>query len=132
VYLREEVNLYPHYLRSFQADSRFGNPDLRYFSFGIFYQNGLTGQLDYTTGVGFWPSTKWRIDYNIRYTTLNNFGSVRVNYQELRLYRDLHCWEFRLAYRRRINVEEINFMLNLKTSALANPLRRQEEFYPWR
>lgn len=136
VYLREESIIHPHSIRAVQADSRIGNPDKKYLNFGVFYQSDRPDQLDFNTGIGFCPTQNWKIDYNIRTTTLDSFGQIRANDQELKLYRDLHCWEFKLSYRRRLNAEEIYFQLDLKSASKNRknlyPAKQEQEFYPWR
>jgi LPS-assembly protein len=136
VYLRQENDIYPYSFRALQVDSRVGNPDIRYLNLGVFYQSARPDQLDFITGIGFWPTKKWRIDYVIRPRTLNNFREVQVNDQELKLFRDLHCWEFKLTYRRRGTAEEFFVLLDLMSAArnrekLYEP-RQEREFYPWR
>lgn len=136
IYLRQENVVYPYSFKSLQADSRWGKSENKYLNFGVFYQSARPDQLDFNTGIGFWPTKKWKIDYTIRASALNNFDQLTSNDQEIKIYRDLHCWEFKLTYRRRQNIDEVYFLLDLKSAARNRQVlynRNQEkEFYPWR
>ncbi|MHB9155751.1 MAG: hypothetical protein ACYC5N_08705, partial [Endomicrobiales bacterium] len=137
VYLREESNLYPHYLRSVQTLLNIGEPDQQYVNLGFFYQYDRPDELGFNVGFGFWPTSKWKLDYRINAAATGNYTGIRPNDQEVRLYRDLHCWEFKVAFRRRFTAEEIYFQINLKPSASANRekmryIQQEKEFYPWR
>jgi len=136
VFGREENSIYPYQINSVQLDSRFGQLDKRYVNVGAFYQSVNPNNLDFTTGVGFWPTTKWKIDYALHWTSVNNFDTLIANDHELKIYRDLHCWEVKLTYRHRPDgQEDINFQIGLKSSAKDKkryPTRDAKEFYPWR
>jgi LPS-assembly protein len=136
MYVREENTLHPFSLSSVQMDSRIGNVEGRYISLGVFYQSYRSSEMDFSTGFGFWPNKKWRIDYNIWATSLNHFTGVRTSSQEVKLYRDLHCWELKLIGRTRPGNQEIYVQLDLKSSARNRrqlyPQGANEEFYPWR
>ncbi|MGA2091326.1 MAG: hypothetical protein ABSH12_07705 [Endomicrobiales bacterium] len=136
MFCHEENAVYPYQLNSVSMDDRFGKQDVRYFNFGVFYTSTLPNEMDYTTGFGFWPSKKWKIDYALHWTSVNDFQTLIANDHEIRLYRDLHCWEFRLTYRHRPDgTVDINFNIGLKSSAQNNqryPDREAKEFYYWR
>lgn len=136
VYLREESSLYPDYLRSVQSVIGLGAPEKNYANIGIFYLTSRPEQVDFNVGFGFWPTKKWRIDYIVRGSSLENFNSFLFNDHELKLYRDLHCWETKLTYRRRGVYEEIYFQIDLKTTLGRRQKQRlinqEKEFYPWR
>lgn len=136
VYLREEQILYPAEMRSFQALAQFGDTAKSYVNLGTFYQSAYPDQLDFSIGFGFWPSSKWKIDINNKTTSYEYFGSFRTTYNEVKVYRDLHCWEASTTYRRIADVTEIYFQISLKASSAArNKLynkQGEQEIHPWR
>ncbi|MFH1369626.1 MAG: hypothetical protein ABII64_10940 [Elusimicrobiota bacterium] len=137
IYVREESGLYPnHYLKSFQAMTQMGMPETRYLNLGFFYQSALPGQYDFNVGFGFWPTSKWKLDFNSRTSTLNNFAETRTTFYEAKLYRDLHCWEIGTTYRRVSEVIEVFFQIGLKASTETRKKiynkQKEQEFYPWR
>ena len=135
-YIREESNLFTGDLNSVQSILNWGEPERRYINLGVFYQSARPGQLDYNAGIGFWPAKKLRIDYNARLASSSGLNEFRFSDHELKLYRDLHCWEFKMIYRKRLASEEVYLQIGLKTAAKIvrdNLYRKQEnEFYPWR
>lgn len=137
VYLREDSVFYPnHYLKSFQALSQIGMPETKYFNFGFFYNADLPGQYDFSLGFGFWPTDKWKLDYSVKTSALNSFVDFRTTFYEIKVYRDLHCWETGVTYRRVAEVTEVYLQIGLKVTAEArnkiNKKQQEKEFYPWR
>lgn len=134
LFFREENVIYPAALNSLSALASVGQPERTYGSFGVFYNGSAPDDLGFTTGFGFWPTSKWKLDYQLSATSLNRFQGFRLGEQEIRLYRDLHCWEFKISYRKRPVAEEVYFQLNLKISAANRSKIQQQskEFYPWR
>ena len=137
LYLTEESGFYPnHYLKSFQALSQIGSPDAQYVNLGFFYQNAAPDQYDFSFGFGIQPTIKWKLDFNTRTSALNNFRDFRTTYYEAKVYRDLHCWETSVTYRRILDVVEVYFKIGLKTSSEARKklykIQQEREFYPWR
>jgi len=135
-YLREESNLFTGGLNSIQSITSWGEPERQYLNMGVFYQSARPDQLDYTAGIGFWPTKKLRIDYNTRLASSAGLNEFRFSDHELKLYRDLHCWEFKMIYRKRLTSEEVYLQIGLKTAVntARNKLYRKQEseFYPWR
>ncbi|MCB4790630.1 MAG: hypothetical protein LHV68_01965 [Elusimicrobia bacterium] len=136
IYVKEATNIYPHTLNSVQTLFMYGNRDDKYLNLGLFY-NGLTPtQADFNVGLGFNPTAKWRVEYNIYSTETRDFREIRTNDQELKVARDLHCWMLGLRFLRRLAYEEVYLSIDLKTSfkkrkELYNRPHEQE-FYPWR
>jgi len=135
-YLREESNIYPHYLNSVQGELRLGRMDAESSSLGAFYHSSRPEELDLNVGLSFWPTSKWRINYIFRTTAAENFKKFTTNDEEIRIYRDIHCWEFKVIYRRRQAFEEVYLQVDLKTSATNRKnvydKEKEKEFYPWR
>jgi LPS-assembly protein len=136
IYVREESNLYPITIKSLQTLSQFGDPSKNYINFGFFFQENLPGEYDFTAGFGFWPTSKWKLDFNTRTSALDNFNDFRTTYYEAKVYRDLHCWEFSTTFRRVGEVSEVFFKINLKaSSANRNKIYNkagERDIYPWR
>ncbi|MFC1501736.1 LPS-assembly protein LptD, partial [Elusimicrobiota bacterium] len=109
LYVREENDIYPFNLNSAQAYINIGRIEKKYLNFGVFYYSGRPDDLDFSTGFGFWPTRKWRLDYTVRMTSLEKLRSMRINDEEIKLFRNIHCWEFRIKYRRRLDNEQIYF-----------------------
>ena len=145
-YLRQTQLLDPMKFQSLQFDLQVGDQDKAYFNFGAFYTDYndpmmivQTHQIVNTLGFGFWVTPKWRIDYNIHTTTSLDGTYFRLDDQELKIYRDLHCYNFGVTWRIRANSQEAFFMFNLKTNT---PFDRRnlgkdtidddQIFYPWR
>jgi LPS-assembly protein len=141
LYLREQSNFYPNSLQTAQAYFSYGDPTNIYASFGTFYNYVNDKDIDINLSFGFWPTKKWKIDYTISTTAVDSFRSYRTNNQEIRIYRDLHCWDMKLTYDRRTliengvdtEVDEIKWLLSIKgsTGTFYNKAHEQE-FYPFR
>lgn len=144
LYLKEENNIYvtysdlinSDYLRSVQTIVTLGQMDNEYVSLGAFYQADRPDELGFNTSFGFWPTKKWKLDYRLSAVSLEKFNSVRFNDQQLSVYRNLHCWEVKVTYRRRLEAEEVYLQLNLTSAAkerkkYVDP-KFEKEFYPWR
>jgi len=144
LYVKEENNIYltyldpinSSYLRSIQSIFTIGQIDNQYLSVGVFYQADQPDDLGFNTGFGYSPNSKWKVDYRISAVALDRFNSVRFNDQQITVYRNLHCWELKLTYRRMLTTEEIYFQLNLTSSSKNRKKLYNEgfekEFYPWR
>lgn len=136
VFGRQENTIYPFRLTSVQMDTRFGQADVRYINIGAFYHYTRPDDMTFTTGLGFWPTKKWKIDCAVNWASQDHFTSMSFNDHELKIYRDLHCWEAKLGYRRRPDGnEDIQLQIGLKRSSrarAANSAYAAREFYPWR
>ncbi|MDR1474802.1 MAG: hypothetical protein LBS38_03880 [Endomicrobium sp.] len=122
------------------------------FNFGLFYQRFdnpkeayRNSSIDNVIGFGLWLSPKWRLDYTLRCTiAMNTMYSKysKLNEQELKLYRDCHCYNLGIIYSKRPYIEEkIEVKFGMKTnmpfSKRSNNLGYDDEnpteiFYPWR
>jgi len=118
LYTREVNSIYPFKMDSLQSELRWEELDVRYFGLGVFYQStpAPPNRLDFSGTFGLWLSPKWRIDYAVRTNTTPELTGFTINSQEVKLYRDLHCWEATLTYRRRVTEEEIYFLITTKSS----------------
>jgi LPS-assembly protein len=157
VYLKQGQQIDPLRFQSAQLDIKVGETEKVYLNVGAFYQyypdmlkNDYTGlyyenpsayrskQLDNTLGFGLWITPKWRIDYNIRLTSRIDKLYMRMNDHELKLYRDLHCYNLGVTWRIRGIYHEVFFKFDLKTNMpydRTNQDKQSEEdkiFYPWR
>ena len=97
----------------------------------MFYNAANPDNLDFSTGFGFWPTSKWRFDYTIKATESDNFSSWLVNDTEIKLFRNIHCWELKISYRTRLNNNQIFFNIGLNTSSANGAKKPQKEFNPW-
>ena len=131
VYVSEQNSVFPIWsIQSAQAYVNWGRVETHYFNFGVFYNSGTPDNMDFVTGFGFWPAKKWRLDYSIRTTSVDRFSSWTVNDTEIKLFRNIHCWEFKISYKRRLQSDEIFFNIGLNSST--NGARKpQKEFNPW-
>jgi LPS-assembly protein len=124
VYAKETQQLEPSFkFRSLQIDIRTGELTTSYFNFGMFYQHYddpkkvcRNNKINNIIGFGLWLNPKWRFDYNIRSTIAINVMYSRLNEHELRIYRDCHCYNFGIRYRKRINEWNFDLMFNMKTN----------------
>ena len=144
LYVKETNNIYltmldpidSNYLRSVQSIVTIGQMDEQYVSLGAFYQADQPDNLGFNVSFGYRPNAKWKIDYRLVAEALDRFNSVTFNDQQITIYRNLHCWECKVTYRRMLNNEEVYFQINLTSSSKARKkLYNQsfeKEFYPWR
>ena len=131
LYMSESNSVYPIWsVQSAQAYVNWGRIEKHYLNFGVFYNYANPDNLDFVTGFGFWPTKKWRFDYSIRTTSVNRFSSFLVNDTEIKLFRNIHCWEFKISYRRRLEANEVYFNIGLNSSTLGAK-KPQKEFNPW-
>lgn len=134
--LREETVLYPwHYMKSFQGILNFGR-DEKYVNCGVSYQAANPKDLDMNMGLGVWLTEKWKIKYSISVHSSEYMKIIKPSDQELKIFRDLHCWNFQFTFRKRLEYEEVLFLIDLKSamnfrkSLFKRP--HEKEFYPWR
>jgi LPS-assembly protein len=148
VYAKETQRLEPSFkFKSLQVDIRTGKLTTSYFNFGVIYQHYdnpkeiyRNNRIDNIIGFGLWLNPKWRFDYNIRSTIAVNIMYSRLNEHKLGIYRDCHCYNMGIIYKKRPNEWDFNFMFSMKTNMLftknSNNLERDdnptEVFYPWR
>jgi LPS-assembly protein len=135
-YAKESTNIYPHNLGSAQVMFMYGMKETKYLNLGVFY-NGTTPDLaDFNIGLGFNPTAKWRVEYNIYSTAARDLREIRMNDQELKVTRDLHCWLLGVRFLRRLDYEEVYVTIDLKTSFTKRKelynRPHEQEFYPWR
>jgi len=137
VYLRQQQDLDPFKFKNFQLDTKFGQIEKLYFTFGSFYYDYRPEEVDIVTGIGFWLNAKWRFDYTIRTTckfTEIYFGG---HDQEFKLYRDMHCFNLGGSIRVRDDYYETFLKFEMKTNVPTlikkdGTKEIENEFYPWR
>ncbi|MBN1824476.1 MAG: hypothetical protein JW803_09170 [Endomicrobiales bacterium] len=145
VFLREESEFYPeHKVKTVQTMIGLGDIEKHYLNLGAFYNCLTPNDLSFSIGFGVWPTRKWRVQYQTSFAALDNFDEYRFSDQELQVYRDLHCWETKVTYRRRMIIEdgiekpaeEVYLLLGLKANfqrAKKSKLNKVEkDYYPWR
>jgi LPS-assembly protein len=148
VYAKETQQLEPSFkFNSLQVDIRTGELTTSYFNFGLFYQHYdnpkeiyRNNRIDNIIGFGLWLTPKWRFDYNIRSTIAVNIIYSRLNEHELRIYRDCHCYNLGIRYRKRPNDWDFDLKFDMKTNMpftknsnnLGYDDNPTEIFYPWR
>jgi LPS-assembly protein len=147
VYAKETQQLEPSFkFSSLQVDIRTGELTTSYFNFGLFYQHydnpkeARNNRVDKIIGFGLWLNPKWRFDYNIRSTIAINVMYSRLNEHELKIYRDCHCYNLGIIYRRRPNDWDCGIKFDMKTNmpftknsnSLGYDDNPTEIFYPWR
>jgi LPS-assembly protein len=148
VYAKETQQLEPSFkFNSLQVDIRTGELTTSYFNFGLFYQHYdnpkevyRNNRIDNIIGFGLWLTPKWRFDYNIRSTIAVNIMYSRLNEHELRIYRDCHCYNLGIRYRKRPNDWDFDLKFDMKTNMpftknsnnLGYDNNPTEIFYPWR
>lgn len=137
VYMRQQQDLDPLKFNSLQLDTKFGQLEKFYFTLASFYYDYRPDYIDFVTGIGFWLNSKWRVDYNIRNTCKYSDMIWSGNDHELKLYRDLHCFNLGSVFRLREDYWSLFFKFELKTNVPTfmkkDGTREVEtEFYPWR
>jgi LPS-assembly protein len=150
VYVKEIQQLEPLFkFNSLQVDVRTGKLKTSYFNFGAFYQHYdnpkevyRNNRIDTIIGFGLWLNPKWRFDYNIKSTFAVNIMYSRLNEHKLGIYRDCHCYNLGIIYRKRHN--DLDWDCGLKFDMKTNmPFTKNsnnlgyddnpaEIFYPWR
>jgi LPS-assembly protein len=140
IYARQMQEVHPKIkFEGFQSEIEIGYKESKYIKFGIFYQELRNKEVDNLFGIGFWISPKWRIDYNMRTTSNFTKQTFEITEHEMKLYRDLHCYNFGITWRVRKDIyegqiHEFSAMFNLKTNMPFNKQKNDQEelFYPWK
>jgi|GEM_PF-3140538 len=135
VYFREETTVAPLDVKLLQGLFNIGDTSVKYANLGLFYQNAYPDQLGINFGFGTWLGPKWKLDYSARAYSYNYLGNISLNDQEIKLYRDLHCWDMRFTYKKHISSEEYLVYLDLKVSGKVRQTQFDKEAYldthPW-
>ncbi|MCK9582676.1 MAG: hypothetical protein M0Q46_03510 [Endomicrobiales bacterium] len=135
LYLREETTIAPIDVKLLQGLFNIGDPSVKYANFGLFYQNAYPDQLGFNFGFGTWIGPKWKLDYSARAYSYNYLSNVALSDQSVQLYRDLHCWDMRLTYKKHTTSEEFFVYLDLKVSGKVRQTQFNKEAYldthPW-
>ncbi|MDR2772956.1 MAG: hypothetical protein LBB93_05770 [Elusimicrobiota bacterium] len=140
IYVRHMQTLDPSVkFEGLQSEINIGDMTVAYIKVGIFYEEASRDEIDNVLGFGIWLTPKWRFDYNMR--GVSNFVTqqVDINEYEVKLYRDLHCYNFGATMRVRRDplqgyTHEISLLFNLKANMPFSKDRREEAelFYPWK
>jgi LPS-assembly protein len=151
IFVKEQQRLDTFKFNSLAVDVSVGDHSTKikpYFSFGIFHQHFYNikeayrnNRIDNNIGFGVWLNPKWRLDYTMRSTVAMNVLYSRLNDYELKLYRDCHCYNLGIIFRKR-PADYWNFDLkftmktNMPFSKHSNNLgyndNPSEIFYPYR
>ena len=100
--------------------------DKDYLNFGTLFQrydkSGFykTREINNTLGFGLCLTPKWRIDYNIKTTIPLNLSQIAIGEQELKIYRDLHCYIFGIVFKSSIKDNTNKFEIYFKFSTKPN------------
>jgi LPS-assembly protein len=137
LFFKQTQDLHPFKFNSFQVDSMFGKLERFYFKFSAFYYQTRPDEVDLVSGIGFWLNSKWRLDYLIRITCQYTTMEWSKRDQELKIYRDLHCFNLGASFRLREEYFEFFFKFDMKTNVPTFKKKDgskeiDEEFYPWR
>ena len=137
LYLKQTQDLHPFKFNSLQFDSMFGKLERFYFKFSSFYYEYRPEEIDLVSGIGFWLNSKWRLDYLIRITCQYSKINWYKRDQELKIYRDLHCFNLGASFRLREEYFEFYFKFEMKSNVPTLTKKDgtkeiDEEFYPWR
>ncbi|MBR3628564.1 MAG: LPS-assembly protein LptD [Elusimicrobia bacterium] len=138
LYFKQTQDLHPFKFNSVQFDSMFGKLERFYFKFSAFYYEIRPDEVDLVSGIGFWLNSKWRLDYLIR-ITCNYEDDIEWSKrdQELKIYRDLHCFNLGASFRLREEYFEFYFKFEMKSNVPTLTKKDgtkeiDQEFYPWR
>ncbi len=137
LYLKQTQDLHPFKFNSLQFDSMFGKLERFYFKLSSFYYEYRPDDIDLVSGIGFWLNSKWRIDYLIRITCKYTDMKWSGKDHEIKLYRDLHCFNLGASFRLRETYYELYFKFEMKSNVPTLTKKDgtkeiNEEFYPWR
>jgi LPS-assembly protein len=103
VYAEEVQLMNPCKFNSLKFYAKLGYPQKVYIKFGAFYQNcseAKNRKISNVLRFIVWLTPKWRFDYNVKATIPVDLSYMSVNNQEFRLYRDLHCYNFFITWRK--------------------------------
>jgi LPS-assembly protein len=137
LYLKQTQDLHPFKFNSLQFDSMFGRLERFYFKLSAFYYQLRPEEIDLVSGIGFWLNSKWRLDYLIRITSHYTENKWSKRDQELKVYRDLHCFNLGATYRLIEDYYELYFKFEMKSNVPTFKKKDgtkeiDQEFYPWR
>jgi LPS-assembly protein len=147
VVVKEGQLIDPFRFNSFQFYVNMGMLEKSYLNFGTFYQryndvamSYRNREIDNILGFGVWLTPKWRLDYNIKTTTDFSDITVKIKEQEIKLYRDLHCYNLGISFRKIENQDySIHCKFDMKTNMPFSKTKQslgyedpEEIFYPWR
>jgi LPS-assembly protein len=123
IFARQEQLLDPFSFGALNLDLTIGKLDKAYLNFAAFYQRYNKFELckyreiNNTLGFGLCLTPKWRIDYNIKAAfSLDSLSCGRISEQELKIYRDLHCYTLGIIWEKSKNNEGIFLKFSAKTN----------------
>ncbi|MDR0956337.1 MAG: hypothetical protein LBL77_00445 [Endomicrobium sp.] len=122
--IKEGQFINPFRFNSLQFYVNVGMLEKSYLNFGIFYQRYddvamfyKNREIDNIFGFGVWLSSKWRLDCNIKTTTDFNNIIMKIKEQEIKLYRDLHCYNLGISFKK---IENQNYLIYCKFDMKTN------------
>ncbi len=140
-YIRHQQNVKPFYMTSINNEIDIILDKKTGVSFGIFHNYSPFNPLEsiqIKNSLRFWLTEKWnfKISFLTDANRLNNKISYEIIDNDIYIYRDLHCWEAFLNYKKRGEIQEFYFNIGLKISKKAKDTlydtELESEFYPWR
>ncbi|MBI3291723.1 MAG: LPS-assembly protein LptD [Elusimicrobia bacterium] len=143
VFFREDLSVSPvHQTDAQQFSVRFNHPKDWSVKTNLLFNRSSPGPgfLDLRYSLGAWVTQGLRIDLTFGHTVKDyqnfRFGNLLLKDRELKIYRDLHCWEFYIVMRDRPGNREVQFRISLKADTAAKKNIEQStlesEAYPWR
>ncbi|MDR3253811.1 MAG: hypothetical protein LBT07_02465 [Endomicrobium sp.] len=135
-YITQSQFLNPFKCQSLKLDLKIGDIEKAYLKLGVFYQKDKDWRVDNILGLGLWLTPKWRFDYNIRINS--DYSKIMVNEQDMRLYRDGHCYNLGIRCRIIGKEHEEFFKFDIKTNMPFDKKKDSKDdnddekiFYPW-
>ena len=118
IYLKEIYNIDKKENQSLQEEFLWERKERWYIKEGCSYVSWEPDILDVKLGVGFWLiHKKLKIEGNIRYDISYkeiDSSKTKPTEKEIVIWKDMHCWEGKISWKKRVGEEEIWLMLNLK------------------
>lgn len=145
LYFSHSYNIFLHRVAFMESEISLGEKTKNYFFWGNSYQGSQAGQLGTRLGVNFWLTRGWQIQFSNRYDVfyagkrIDNFNEIE---REIKVYRDLHCWEINAYVRQRAAAGvvplarefwvNINLKINNQSRARLYSVQQEQQWYPWR
>jgi lipopolysaccharide export system protein LptA len=129
----------PDSLKAFSTEATYEILPGRNIIFGVSYFDDMSsGQLksntQYKNSASFWLGKKTQIKYSTIFE--HNGGQFNFRDNSIEIYRDLHCWEMSVSYKKRDFIEEFYINVGLKIQYAAKKklydTSHERRYYPWR
>ncbi|MFH1259613.1 MAG: hypothetical protein ABII74_07385 [Elusimicrobiota bacterium] len=145
LYFNHSYDIFSRRALFVQNELSLGEEAKNYLFWGNSYQSTQRGEIQTRFGINFWLTRGWRLQFTSRYNVL--YAGLHVDKfeeaeRELKIYRDLHCWELAGFVRQRAaagllpEAKEFWVTINLKVANRDRPLlysiQQEQQWYPWR